>query len=680
MLPNIAISNTDNYYSALARYARFIPDLMPRVMKMRQEENKQTLKDRIPLPHIRDALQNVPSEDLGTQKVIQDRMRVALDDMHRQIIDDIAKFIDNKISDVGWLASPVNVDYIASDAARDIVTAYDKDQLLSLLRLLTFFAIAIDTSEIPHTLVHKIDKWYADAESMFGDINFPKRAYKILDPKTYRLPNQGKIKTSQQTTLVDGMKQARKILRDDPKVKRGLATSPDLSNRYQKILNNLFTFFNRGSDNAYDFIVNNVHALGDNDLNALMEPKFNGDPRAEAKKLARIVQKHGDNGHQITDETTEHLKENDPEALNDYRRQYNLVRNAARVEIKKLVRSTGKPTVRADQIKTGLEQVGLPTHYIPKGFEKGSFDQDMNQYAPNGERLSVNVPAGSWIKWHPAGVKLKSIGEYQTPFMAKPAGLYTMKHTTGILQEKKYGDVENNLENIDKLKARWVKDSKSSDSKIALLGNMVLTMYYLGVRVGNPSNETAGEQTFGLTTFTVGHVHKRGDELIFSFAGKSGIKHDLKLDPVDGIRWDIVKFIEKKMQGKSRRDPLWTYGNRTASISSSSVNQYLKETGWSGSAKTFRTVRGTSLMEDLLEKAPDRFNSRQNAIDFMIKTLTNVGDKLGHKRTNKDGKLETTWMTAASAYVNPQLIIEFFHKHNVNPMPNWAEKLQRVAE
>src|SRR6478736_5713389 len=108
MLPSLA-AGPIVYPTVLARWARFIPELMPRVAQLRHAENKKLAHERAEnqLPHIPHSLRNVPSENLGSQRRMQDKMRTALDDMHRQIIDDVSAFIDNKMKDIGWLTSPV---------------------------------------------------------------------------------------------------------------------------------------------------------------------------------------------------------------------------------------------------------------------------------------------------------------------------------------------------------------------------------------------------------------------------------------------------------------------------------------------------------------------------------------------------------------------------------------------
>jgi hypothetical protein len=134
-------------------------------------------------------------------------------------------------------------------------------------------------------------------------------------------------------------------------------------------------------------------------------------------------------------------------------------------------------------------------------------------------------------------------------------------------------------------------------------------------------------------------------------------------------------------KGKPRKAPLWRLGNRATVISSGTVNKYLAGHGWKGSAKTFRTVRGDKIFARELEDEPTRFNTRDNAIKYVQDKIKKVGNELGHRRKNKaTGKWEDTFATASQSYIDPTLILEFFHRHNVHPLPPWAARLEHVDD
>jgi hypothetical protein len=684
MLPNIA-AGPIVYPTVLARFGRFLPELMPRVAQLRHEENKKLAHERAenPLPHIPHSLRNVPSENLGSQRRMQDKMRMALDDMHRQIIDDVSAFIDNKMKDIGWLTSPVNIDYIASDLTnRTMMLAYDKDQLMALLKLLTFFAIVINKGEVPEELLDNVKEWYNEAAPLLTELKVPKRDFKYFDPAAQGLRRAGKLRPPLPDNIRLAMKEVRKDLRTD-QAKKGFSTSREYTKLVQDMLTRLYSYFFSYSEPAWDFLTQNIHSLGDSELNNIMEPVFHGNPKIEADKLASMVRKHGGSGYKLTKDQSKTLMERNAEAHKALGKQSNVVRAAARTLIKKTIRASGQPLMRAREVIKLLQDNNLPSvgHFIPKGFDPGYYDQDMNMYSPQKKKLQTNVAGDGWIKWHPAGSNLKSVAMYQTPYMAKPAGLYTLEHTTGARQEKKYGAVEENKKQLAQLAERWYNDSQSRDPEKQLLGYMAMAMYYLSMRVGSPNARTDDEQTFGLTTFQVGHVKRQGDSIIFDFRGKSGMGQQLKLSPTNTPQRNLVDFVKSKTEGRRRVDPLWVYGPQHHTISAARINEYLKSTGWVGSAKGMRTLRGTRMMEVELEKLGNKqFSSRQNAISWMENALTQVGNALGHKRTTSEGTEVVTYKTAAESYVNPKLIIKFFRQHNVNPLPSWIQKYDKGGD
>jgi hypothetical protein len=695
------------YYPTVAsRFGRLLPGLFDSIMKLRVKEGHQLKQknDQVSKPHIRNALQQVPSENLAQQKIVQDRMRIALDDMHRQIVDDVSRYIDNKVADIGWLTSPVNIDYIASDIAERIIYktktvtnnlettatanhnyeifAYDQAQLVSLIKLLTFFAVIDNTGEVPASLANKVADWYDAALPLLTEISVAKAKFKSFDPKNYR---QGKLPVTKQAVLRAAMKDMRKTLRV-AKVQKGFATSRDYRQQYVRLLNNLYTYFNSQSSNAYAFIVNNIGALGDNDLNALLAPVFSGDIHDETKKLIRLVKKHGGSGHSLTKEQEDDLKERDLEAHKNYRKQRNFVNNGVKIEVKRLIRASGKKLMAANKIKQELIKDNIPTGFIPTGFEKGGqYDELGNMYTAKGVQFNIN-PVGGWLNWlSGTGDDEKAIAEYQTPGMVKSAGVYSMHHTKVGLQEKKHGHAEYNAEHLPEFSKKWIEDSQSDNPVTELLGNLALILYYTSIRVGGGKTRD-GTITYGLTTLQVGHVKRFTDSdgetgVVLDFLGKDAVPLKLKLSPNNATTRRIIAYILKMAEGKPRKARLWQFGHRTTSISPSTIKKYLNGHGWQGSAKTFRTLRGDNMFEELIADAPGRFNSRQNAISYIEGVITKIGSALGHKRTNKTtGRMEDTFQTAAKSYINPNLILEFFHQHQIHPLPPWAAPLEHIAQ
>ncbi len=105
--------------------------------------------------------------------------------------------------------------------------------------------------------------------------------------------------------------------------------------------------------------------------------------------------------------------------------------------------------------------------------------------------------------------------------------------------------------------------------------------------------------SYGLTTLRSRHLEIKGDEMIFSFVGKSGKKHEKhivdarlakivrELDDLPG--YEIFKFIDEE--------------NNIQDVKSSHLNDYIHEVmGEEFSAKDFRTWAGTVIAAIALDE------------------------------------------------------------------------------
>jgi len=673
--------------------SKLLLQLMQRVADLRKTERKAVKERRDATiapaehPHIPNALKNIPSEDTATEAMLNEQIGEAMARMEQQLVADMQNYIQQTQRDEKWETGLGNLEYIA----RDLVwrksletTAYEKNQLTALIKLLTFFALLINTNEVPPALVNKVADWYETVQGLFDELAVQKRPRPVFDPARYHLRPGRKLSAEQMEQLVENMKIGRKALYRDPKVQRNFSKSAAYNNTMASLLRDLFSYLNSASGPAFDRIKKNVHALGDADLNRLLVPEFQGDVENEGQKLAELVQKHGGKGMALTVEQAKRLQESRPSDYAEYNKQRLLVRNIVKTEMRRMVRQSGAKLMSAAEIKKQLEGRGLPSDIIPAGFEKGGqYDEEGNMYTKDGVRFGTNVAGGKLTWTGNAGEGNEAIAIYEVSTRDTPLRIQSFHHVKVGLQEKKYADTDHNVANIKKFMAEWLKDSQDKDPTRKMLGMLSLILYYTSIRVGG--GVTKGETTYGLTKLQAGHVKTRtlpsGDTaVILDFVGKSGVHHQLSIKPDDKIKQHVIDFILQQREGKSRRDPLWTIGNRTRPISSGTINNYLDAMGWAGSAKTFRNVRGSRMMSKILAKAPENFRDKKSATDFMENSLKQIGEALGHKRTTKEGKTEATWQTAAKAYINPQLILDFFHKHNVHPLPKWAEKLTVEAD
>lgn len=173
-----------------------------------------------------------------------------------------------------------------------------------------------------------------------------------------------------------------------------------------------------------------------------------------------------------------------------------------------------------------------------------------------------------------------------------------------------------------------------------VLATMVWILENTFIRVGN--KEYAKEnQSYGLTTLRNKHVDVEGNNVTFSFKGKSNVYHELNIrNP--RVATTIKKCIE--LPGYELFQYLDDDGDRHQ-IDSGDVNEYLKQiTGEDLSAKDFRTWGGTVMAGDSLYQIgiPENKTAMEKAL---VEAVKEVSSHLGN-----------TVSVCRKYYIHPKII------------------------
>ena len=161
-------------------------------------------------------------------------------------------------------------------------------------------------------------------------------------------------------------------------------------------------------------------------------------------------------------------------------------------------------------------------------------------------------------------------------------------------------------------------------------------------RIGNDAY-TDAHGSFGLTTLRREHVRRQGDQLVFSFIGKSGVAHTISVD--DPAVVEALEVMRRRRDGSGRllahRD-----GDHWRELTSADVNSYLAEL-FDGTltAKDFRTWHAGVIAAESLalsEEPGDTQASRRRAVR---QAVTEVSHYLGNTPT-----------MARASYVDPRII------------------------
>src|SRR5690606_25986244 len=150
----------------------------------------------------------------------------------------------------------------------------------------------------------------------------------------------------------------------------------------------------------------------------------------------------------------------------------------------------------------------------------------------------------------------------------------------------------------------------------------------------------------GLTTMRSKHLEINGNEMIFSYKGKSGVEQEKhvtdarlakivqEIDELPG--YEIFKYVDEN--------------NRIQDVKSEHLNEYIREVmGDEFSAKDFRTWSGTIIAAMALDEMDAVEKSDQKQLDKNIRqAVIAVSEKLGN-----------TPAVARSSYIDPRVIEEY---------------------
>ncbi len=199
------------------------------------------------------------------------------------------------------------------------------------------------------------------------------------------------------------------------------------------------------------------------------------------------------------------------------------------------------------------------------------------------------------------------------------------------------------LEHMRRVTGQHLRKRKLNREKV--MATMVRLLESAFFRPGSEaySKENA---TYGLTTMRSKHLTIKGDELIFSYNGKSG--QDQEKHIVNKKLAKIVKEIDE-MPGYE----IFKYldeDDKIVDVKSDDLNSYIQEVmGEEFSAKDFRTWAGTMIAAIALDELGVVDKKDQKLLDNNIKEAVNlVSERLGN-----------TPSVARSSYIDPRIIEDY---------------------
>lgn len=220
------------------------------------------------------------------------------------------------------------------------------------------------------------------------------------------------------------------------------------------------------------------------------------------------------------------------------------------------------------------------------------------------------------------------------------------------------------LEHMRRVTGQHLRKRKLTREKV--MATMLRLLESAFFRPGNELYSKENE-TYGLTTLRSKHLTIQGDEMVFTYHGKSGQdqeKHVVnknlakivhQIDDMPG--YEIFKYLDEN--------------DHVVDVKSNDLNAYIQEVmGEEFSAKDFRTWAGTMIAAIALDELGAVDKKEQKLLDENIKEAVNqVSERLGN-----------TPSVARSSYIDPRILEDYMQGRTLKYFEKEINKLLKEAE
>lgn len=218
-----------------------------------------------------------------------------------------------------------------------------------------------------------------------------------------------------------------------------------------------------------------------------------------------------------------------------------------------------------------------------------------------------------------------------------------------------------NLEHMRRVTGQHLRKKKMSREKVMAAMVRLLDSAYF--RPGSPKY-TQQNKSYGLTTMRKKHLTIEGDEMIFSYKGKSG-----KFQEKHIINSKLSKVIAQLEELPGYR--LFKYYDEEEElilVESQDLNQYIKEVmGEEFSAKDFRTWAGTMIAAGILDELGICEKQQQKEMNKRIRNaIVAVSERLGN-----------TPAVARDSYIDPRI---FEHYKNGQTIQYFQKEIKKLLK
>lgn len=488
-------------------------------------------------------------------------------------------------------------------------------------------------------------------------------------------------------------------------LKATLGLQKKLLNNY-KISPKLFQFLDyarkmaAGSESSKTWIEKNVGELRDPFLTSIFTKTIgkNTQDSSDLERLAKLVKALGGKGYNLTGPERKSASVNKPAIYKEFLGERRAMIQKAQEWGMSYVRTHGEGQehlVNYDEFWKALKSAGLKVHNYLEGF-KGYIDDKGRLYTI--KKLRINgAPGGGKALMNEDYDAENDIGyvfRADIPGAVTQPWYYTENHKERSTQQK-FEKVSGLADKIDSIRAKWLNILRNGDieedeyDRDFLSAMMLEIIYQTQARIGDINNATkdskTGEykQTYGLSTIQMRHVRVIGAGIRISYEGKAARKgeivhkqiHNLVSNEHPAIK-KIVKILTKWKQERGPKEYVFQT-SRGGNLSAFYVNKLFKRLGANTTVHKLRTLKGTVMMNEIVEKHPWKKKKATNSNEVMkwLKEKAEaIGAQLGHAAGGN-----VTGNTAIQNYCDPGTMTKLFKEANVMIHPSILKLVNKDA-
>lgn len=308
-------------------------------------------------------------------------------------------------------------------------------------------------------------------------------------------------------------------------------------------------------------------------------------------------------------------------------------------------------TAMADARSAGLHYIadtdpGITRRRAGKGWSYRDPDGDLIRDRPTLERIRLIVIPPAWrVVW----ISPDPRGHIQATGRDERGRKQYRYHArwSAARGETKYERTVAFAESLPLLRARVAADLAAPGlSRDKVIATIVSLLEATLIRIGNQTYAKENK-SYGLTTLRDRHVEVKGERVMFSFRGKSGVEHEIELR--DRRLAKIVRRCQD-LPGQTLFQWVDDDGVRHK-IGSDEVNAYLREaSGADFTAKDVRTWAGTVLAAHELAHFEHPWQSETEAKRNVVAAIKAVSERLGN-----------TQAVCRKCYIHPSIITSYEH-------------------